>query len=534
MSTEESPPDYIIVGAGSAGAALAYRLTEDPRTTVLLVEAGKPAHPYARMPASFGLFIDRPGVNWRYRSEPEAGTANRAIPVPRGKMLGGSSSLNGLVYVRGQTLDYDTWAQRGNRGWGWDDVAKIFHRMEGYENGDGELRGTDGPLGITEVPGHIPLYDGLFAAADSIGLHRNPDYNGPDQEGIAKIQATIKGGRRMSTAECYLRPAMRRRNLQVVTEAMTRHLILDGKRCVGIAYQKGDKIVEVRCGREVILSAGAVASPQILELSGIGRPDVLQAHGIAVNHALSGIGENFQDHMLSRLQWKLKDPDASYNTKARGINFVGQVIKYALTGRGFLSLPAACMGAWVKTRPELATPDVQIQFIPYSVGDLKRRKVHPYPGMAAAVFQLRPESIGSIHIRSSDPFDHPSIRFNFLDTPVDRQAMVDGVKIVREIVEAKPMDRYRGEEISPGKAVSGDAAIETFIRENSETGFHPMGTCRMGPGPEAVVDDHLRVHGLSGLRIADASIFPTMPSGNTNAPAIMVGEKAADLIKAPG
>ena len=531
MSAENSRHDYIIVGAGSAGAALAYRLTEDPRISVLLVEAGKRAHAYARMPASFGLFIDRPGVNWRYHSEPEAGTANRAIPVPRGRMLGGSSSLNGMVYVRGQPLDYDTWAQRGNRGWSWQDVEKIFLRMEGYDKGDGESRGTDGPLGITEVPGHIPLYDGLFAAAESIGLRRNPDYNGPDQEGIAKVQATIKGGRRMSTAECYLRPAMRRSNLHVVTEAMTRHLILDGKNCLGVAYQKGDRIVEARCDKEVILSAGAVSSPQILELSGIGRPDILQAHGIPVNHALPGVGENFQDHMLARLQWRIKDPEASYNGTARGINLVGQILKYGLTGRGFLSLPAACMAAWVKTRPELATPDVQIQFVPYSVGDLKRRKVHPFPGMAVACFQLRPESIGSIHIRSAEPLEHPAIRFNFLHDPIDRQAMVDGFKIARKIIEAKPMDPYRGEEHAPGKALSGDDAIENFLRETGETGFHPMGTCRMGPGPDAVVDDHLKVHGMAGLRVADASIFPTMPSGNTNAPCIMVGEKAADLIK---
>ncbi|MDP6953788.1 MAG: GMC family oxidoreductase N-terminal domain-containing protein, partial [Alphaproteobacteria bacterium] len=339
--------DYIIVGGGSAGAALAHRLTEHPGTTVLLVEAGKAEHPYARMPASFGLFIDRPGVNWRYRSEPEPGTANRTIPVPRGKMLGGSSSLNGLLYVRGQTLDYDTWAQQGNRGWGWQDVEPIFRRMEGYDRGDGEARGRDGPLGITEVPGSFPLYDGLFAAAETLGISRNPDYNGPDQEGIAKLQATIKGGRRMSTAASYLRSAKRRPNLRIVTEAMTQRLLLDGKRCLGIVYKKGSDIVEALCAKEVILSAGAVASPQILELSGIGRPEVLQEHGIAVHHDLPGVGENFQDHMLSRGQWKVTDPKASYNETARGVRLLGQILRYAATGSGFLSLPSSCMGAWV-------------------------------------------------------------------------------------------------------------------------------------------------------------------------------------------
>jgi choline dehydrogenase len=526
--------DYIIVGAGSAGAALAYRLSEDPGTTVLLVEAGKPEHPYARMPASFGLFIDRPGVNWCYRSEPEPGTADRAIPVPRGKMLGGSSSLNGLLYVRGQTLDYDTWAQLGNRGWGWQDVDKIFRRMEGYDRGDSEARGSDGPLGITEVPGHIPLYDGLFAAAESVGLHRNLDYNGPNQDGIAKVQATIKSGRRMNTAACYLRPAKRRPNLRIVTEAMTQSLLLDGKRCMGIVYKKGGSIVEARCAKEVILSAGAIGSPQILELSGIGRPELLQGHGIAVNHELPGVGENFQDHMLSRAQWKITDPEASYNGTARGLRMLGQILRYATTGGGFLSLPAACMAAWAKTRPELETPDVQMQFVPYSVGDLKRRKVHPFPGMAAACFQLRPQSVGTIHIRSSDAREQPAIRFNFLDAAVDRQTMVDGFKIMRSIVEAEPMDPYRGEELIPGKSIRSDDEIESFIREKAETGFHPVSTCRMGHGAEAVVDDQLRVHGMMSLRVADASIFPTMPSGNTNAPSIMVGEKAADLIKGTG
>jgi len=526
--------DYIIVGAGSAGAALAYRLTEDPGTAVLLVEAGKAEHPYARMPASFGLFIDRPGVNWRYRSEPEPGTANRPIPVPRGKMLGGSSSLNGLLYVRGQTLDYDTWAQQGNRGWGWRDVAKIFRRMEGYDQGDGEERGRDGPLGITEVPDGFPLYDGLFAAAKTLGISRNPDYNGPDQEGIARLQATIKGGRRMSTAASYLRPVRRRANLRILTEAMTQRLILDGNRCIGIVYEKGGKTVEAHCAKEVILSAGAVASPQILELSGIGRPELLQQHGIPVNHDLPGVGENFQDHMLARGQWKVTDPKASYNGTARGLKLFGQILRYAATGGGFLSLPSSCMGAWVKTRPELATPDVQIQFIPYSVGDLKRRKTHPFPGMAAVCFQLRPESVGSIHIRSADPAEQPAIRFNFLDTATDTQAMVEGFKIMRSIIEAAPMDRYRGEELIPGTAVRSDDEIERFLREKAETGFHPVSTCRMGPEPEAVVDDQLRVHGMESLRVADASIFPTMPSGNTNAPAIMVGEKAADLIKGAG
>ena len=531
MSTVNGQPDYIVVGAGSAGAALAYRLTENPQISVLLVEAGKAVHPYARMPISFGLFIDRPGVNWRYFSEPEEGTKNRVIPVPRGKMLGGSSSINGLVYVRGQTLDYDTWGQLGNRGWSWDEVSKVFQRMENFEGGDRHVRGQDGPLGVSEVPDQNPLYDALFAAAESVGHRRNFDYNGLDQEGIAKTQATIKTGRRMSTDYCYLRPASHRKNLDVVTEAMTQRLLIENKRCTGIIYKRGGQNQTVLCKKEVILSAGAVSSPQILELSGIGRPEILQQHGIDVQHELQGVGENFRDHIASRIQWRIKVPNISYNDKARGINLIGQVIKYATTGGGFLSLPSTPIVAFLKPRPELATPDIQLSFIPYAVENPKRRKLYKFPGMTFICYQLRPESLGSIHIRSADPNEQPAIRFNFLHDPIDVRAMIDGVNIMRGIVEANPMDPYRGDEFNPGKAVSGDAAIENWLRETSETAYHPMGTCRMGPGPNAVVDDKLKVYGLEGLRVADASIFPTMPSGNTNAASIMVGERASDLIK---
>jgi len=532
MRIETGQPDYIIIGAGSAGAALAYRLSDNPETSVLLIEAGKAVHPYSSIPISFGLFIDKPGVNWRYFSEPEEGTKNRIIPVPRGKMLGGSSSINGLVYVRGQTLDYDTWGQMGNRGWGWEEVSKIFHRMENFEGGDEEVRGRSGPLGLSEVPDQNPLYDALFAAAQSVGYPHNHDYNGLDQEGIAKTQVTIKTGRRMSTARCYLKPAMQRKNLEVITEAMTQHLLLEGKRCVGVVYKKGGQTHTTLCRREVILSAGAVSSPQILELSGIGKPELLQEHGIEVKHELAAVGENFRDHIAARISWKVKVPGVSYNDKVRGLGLIRQAVKYAVTGSGFLSLPSTPVVAFLKTRPELETPDLQLSFIPYAVENPKRRKLYKFPGMTFICYQLRPESLGSIHIRSSDPNEQPAIRFNFLHDSIDIQAMIDGVDIMRKIIEAPPMDPYRGEEFRPGKEVSGDVAIEDWLRDTSETAYHPMGTCRMGPGPNAVVDEKLKVYGLEGLRIADASIFPTMPSGNTNAASIMVGEKASDLIKA--
>jgi choline dehydrogenase len=526
--------DYIVVGAGSAGAVLASRLSENPKNQVLLVEAGRTGHPYSRLPVSFGLLIDNPRANWRYESDPEPNTANRKIPVPRGKVLGGSSAINGLVWVRGQPLDYDTWAQMGARGWSWQNVAPLFTRIESYEDGDGANgRGTGGPLRVSEVPDQNPLYDALFKAAVAAGFKLNPDYNSEDQEGVVKTQASISKGRRMSVAHCYLKPAMSRPNLRVVTEAPTRRILLEGKRCVGVVYERWGREVEARAAKEVILCAGAVATPQLLELSGIGRPEVLKTHGINVVHAMPAVGENFRDHINVRLAWRVKDKHVSYNHKARGLGAVGQAMRYLATGGGFLSLPSAPMLAFLKTRPELATPDVQMHIVPYSIKDPKTRKLQEFPSMAVSCYQLRPESLGSIHIRSADPDMHPAIRFNFLADAIDQRAMVDGFRIVRRIVESKPMDALRGEEFSPGPGVKSDEQILAFIRGNAHTAYHPIGTCRMGPaGPRTVVDEKLKVHGLEGLRIADASIFPTMPSGNTNAPCIMVGEKAADLLRA--
>ena len=447
--------DYIVVGAGSAGAVLASRLSENPKNQVLLVEAGRAGHPYSRLPVSFGLLIDNPRANWRYESDPEPNTANRKIPVPRGKVLGGSSAINGLVWVRGQPLDYDTWAQMGARGWSWQNVAPLFTRIESYEDGDGANgRGTGGPLRVSEVPDQNPLYDALFKAAVAAGFKLNPDYNSEDQEGVVKTQASISRGRRMSVAHCYLKPAMSRPNLRVVTEAPTRRILLEGKRCVGVVYERWGREVEARAAKEVILCAGAVATPQLLELSGIGKPEVLKTHGINVVHAMPAVGENFRDHINVRLAWRVKDKHVSYNHKARGLGAVGQAMRYLATGGGFLSLPSAPMLAFLKTRPELATPDVQMHIVPYSIKDPKTRRLQEFPSMAVSCYQLRPESLGSIHIRSADPDMHPAIRFNFLADPIDQRAMVDGFRIVRRIVESKPMDALRGEEFSPGPGVS--------------------------------------------------------------------------------
>jgi choline dehydrogenase len=499
---------------------------------VLLLEAGRASHILSRLPISFGLLIHNAAANWLYESDPEPGTANRAIPVPRGKLLGGSSAINGLVWVRGQPLDYDTWAQMGARGWSWQDVAPVFDRIEDFETRGAQGRGNGGPLHVSIVPDDNPLYDALFKAAVEAGYRVNPDYNSEDQEGVGKTQASIRRGRRMSVSHCYLEPAMRRKNLRVVTEAAARRVLLDGRRCVGIAYEHRGGRVEARADREVILSAGAIATPQLLELSGIGRPEILKAHDIEVMHALPAVGENFRDHINARIVWRVEDPRVSYNYKAQGIRAAGQALRYLATGGGFFSLPSAPLVAFLKTRPEVATPDVQMHLIPYSIKDPKRRKLQDFPSMTVACYQLRPESLGSVHIRSADPDAHPAIRFNFLGDSIDQRTMADGFRMMRKIVEAPAMDRIRGEEYSPGKGVESDEQVLTWIRNNSQTAYHPIGTCRMGQGPNTVVDEKLRVHGLKNLRIADASIFPTMPSGNTNAPAIMVGEKAADLIRA--
>ncbi|MEQ1882267.1 MAG: GMC family oxidoreductase N-terminal domain-containing protein [Burkholderiales bacterium] len=523
--------DYIIVGAGSAGAVVAARLSEDPQRRVLLLEAGRASHYLTRFPISFGLLIHQPAANWLYESEPEEVTARRKIPVPRGKVLGGSSAINGLVWVRGQPNDYDTWAAMGAPGWSWNDVAPLFSRIEDFERKGAPGRGHGGPVHVSVVPDQNPLYDALFKAAGEAGYRVNPDYNGEDQEGMSKTQANIKRGRRMSVADCYLGPAKQRPNLTVLAEASVRRVVLEGKRCVGVVYTWQGQEATVRAKREVILSAGAVASPQILELSGIGRPEILQAQGIAVRHALPAVGENFRDHLNARIIWKVNVPEASYNHRVRGFGAVNEVLRYLFTGGGFFSLPSAPLVAFLKTRSELASPDVQMHLVPYAIKSPAKRELQDFPSMGISCYQLRPESLGSIHIRSANPDVAPAIRFNFLNSELDRRTIVEGVRMMRRIAGASAMANLLGEEFSPGRNVETDAQILDWICNNSQTAYHPIGTCRMGQGPDTVVDEDLRVHGIEGLRVADASIFPTMPSGNTNAPAIMVGEKAAELLR---
>ena len=525
---ESQTYDYIIVGAGSAGAVLANRLTASGKYSVLLLEAGRPSHPWSRVPIGFARLIDNPKANWLYESEPEEGSAQRTIPVPRGKLLGGSSSINGMVFVRGQAQDFDTWAQLGNRGWSYRDVLPHFRAMENYDEGEDEFRGRDGPLRVTDTSEGGPIYDALIAAAAERGIAHNSDYNGAVQEGIGMTQVTINKGRRMSTAYCYLDPARDCANLRIQTGALTEALILDGTKCLGVRYTIDGVAQEAHAGREVIVSAGAVNSPQLLELSGIGQPEILKRHGIEVHHALAGVGENLRDHYAPRMMWNVNAPGLTYNDKARGVKMVWQALRYATTGKGLLGLPASPVRAYVRSREGLDSPDIGISWIPFLVQD--GYKLHNDSGMTVITHPLRSESSGSIHIGTDKPDAPPAIRFNFLSAEYDCQITLAAMEIVRGIMGASAMAGLKAEEIAPGQALQGDDELLDWVKATAETAYHPVGTCKMGNDDRAVVDENLRVHGIQNLRVADASIMPTLTSGNTNAPSIMIGEKAAAMV----
>ena len=528
--------DYVIVGAGSAGSVLANRLTADGKTTVCVLEAGpRDWHPYIHIPAGFIKTYHDPRVNWLYSMEPGAWTGGRRILAPRGKTLGGSSSINGHIYNRGQSMDFDTWAQLGNRGWGYADVLPYFRRMERrIGEGDPVFRGRDGALAVTDIDWRHPLCDAFIAGAVAAGIPRNPDYNGKAQEGIAYAQRTILNGRRMSAARAFLHPAMRRPNLRVVTHAHTTNIILEGKRAVGVRYLKGGRggtAYTVHAQREVILSAGSYNSPQLLLLSGIGPPSHLQALGISVRHALAGVGENLRDHYAPRFVARVKNMD-TINERSRGLKLAGEITKWMFTRRGILSLSPTHVYCFWRSDPAVANCDIQLTFTPASYREGVQGELEREPGMTVASWQQRPESKGYVRLRSSDPFEAPIIQPNYLALESDRRVLLAAMRLARRLLKSKPLEPYYGREDFPGPGVESDDELLGAAKQRGTTTFHPAGTCRMAPAgdPVAVVDEELRVHGLERLRVIDASIMPTMLSANLNAATLMIAEKASDLV----
>jgi len=532
----DSTYDYIVVGAGSAGAVVASRLTESGTHRVLLLEAGIQGSNFfwSKVPVGVAKMIDDPAVNWCYASKPDEGSGGRRIAVPRGRMLGGSSSINGMVYIRGQAQDYDHWAQLGNRGWSYQDVLPIFKRMERFEGGSDEFRGRDGILAVTHTPRNkVPLLEKMIEAAERMGLPYNPDQNGASQEGIGMSQVTITKGRRQSTAFCYLDPARTRAHLTIEQGAIAEQLILEGKRCVGARYSVNGQMREARATREVIVSGGSINSPKLLELSGIGQGDRLHALGITPVHELPSVGENLRDHYSPRMKFAITGKNLTFNDNARGWRLAREALKYAMFREGFLASTSVPIRLYFRTRVGLETPDATISIAPFLYEMIgKERRVSARKGIMMNVNVLRSESTGSVHIKSADPAEPPAIRFNFLSTEHDRTGIVNVLRKGRELMATSPLKEITGEEIAPGAHLQSDAELLEWVRNNAETTYHPVGTCKMGNDPRAVVDPELRVHGVTGLRIADASIMPTLTSGNTNAPTIMIGEKCAAMVLA--
>lgn len=521
-------PDYAIIGAGAAGCVLAARLSEKG-ARVLLIEAGsKGRSPLLRIPAAETLWIGNPRYDWGFETEPDPTLNNRRLKIPRGRILGGSNAINGTLFVRGQCNDFERWAQAGATGWDWDNVLPYFRKLEDWQGGGSELRGQGGPIRIEMVRQPEILCDTFIKAAIESGFPANPDYNSGNLEGFGYFQCTQRAGSRVSVVDGYLR-GKPNANLEIKTNALVIGLCFEGKRCVGLSYRVGGENREISVNREVILSAGTVGSPQLLELSGIGNPSVLKRADIEVRHALPGVGENFQDHFAARLRWRILQR-VSFNERLHGFNLVREFAKYILQKRGALSMPIAIGFGFVRSGPDELVPDLQFHFAPASYGAGAKRRLENRPGMTIGVYPLRPESRGSIHIRSNDPATAPAIFPNFLSAEKDLQRLIKGISIARRFVASTAFDKLRGEEITPGKDIQNDTDLVAHLRQSGDTSYHPIGTCRIGTDENSVVDPNLRVHGISGLRIVDASIMPEMVSGNTQAATMMIAEKAASMI----
>ncbi|QFU76419.1 choline dehydrogenase [Halioglobus maricola] len=527
--------DYIIVGAGSAGCALAYRLSREASRKVLLLEAGgKDSFPMIHIPLGFAFMMKNPKVNWCYETEPETQMHNRRITFPRGKVLGGTSCINGMVYIRGQREDYDGWAAQGNSGWSYDEVLPYFKRSEHRAEGANEFHGQGGPLWVENPPMEekLELADIFVQAAVQTGLPFNEDFNGACQEGAGDYQTNICKGKRQSAAKTFLKACENRPNLHIATGALAEKILLEEGRAVGVRYStsgKNAETVEARTKGEVILCGGVINSPQLLELSGIGNPEVLEKAGIEVQHPLPGVGENMQDHLTINVQQGINGLQTFYE-ETRPLSLIGNVIKYFTRGKGLLAHPAAQIGVFFRSSDDEKTPNAQIHFAPAASEPDAKGNLKPTPGTTATVCNLRPESRGSVHIRSADPKQHPIIHANYLDTEKDRQVLIDALRKVRGIFRAPALAGNLGTEFRPGPEVESDEEILSYIRAEAESVYHPVGTCKMGSGEAAVVDERLRVHGIAGLRVADAAIMPNIISGNTHAPAVMIAEKCADML----
>ena len=521
--------DYIIIGAGSAGCVLANRLSEDPRNKVLLLEAGaKDSNFLIHMPAGVGTLIGTELANWYYYTEGQAHLNNRKLFWPRGKVLGGSSSINGMIYIRGHARDYDLWRQLGLEGWGFADVLPYFRRAEGNENGDSAFHGGEGPLGVSNARKTNVLFDAFVEAGKQAGHPYTDDFNGPQQEGVGPYQLTIKDGKRCSAAVGYLVPALKRPNLKVEVKALTARILFEGRKAVGVEYVQDGKKKVVKANKEVILSGGAVNSPQTLLLSGIGSGDYLRKFGIDVVADLPGVGQNMQDHLDCTVISECKQP-ITLHSQMNPFRQLLTGMQYTFFKSGLATSNGLESGGFLKTRPELEVPDIQLHFVAAMMRDHARIKSDRH-GFTVHICQLRPESRGYVGLKSLDPADHALIQPNYLEAETDRRVMRDGVRMVRDILAQRAMDPYRGPEFWPGADKQSDAEIDAWIRETAETIYHPVGTAKMGNDPMAVVDTKCRVRGVEGLRVVDASVMPTLVGGNTNAPTIMIAEKISDDI----